>query len=303
MMGVERVALYTVVHPGAVPYLGAWYASVEGQTDAGFDLWVSVDGMEVEDVVRAMGGRAKPRAIWLRAAEGASPSAIRAHAIELMTGEYDAVVFADSDDLLHPSRIAAARSALERDDVAACALRIIDQAGRDLQRTFGAEGVADASAMLPRYNVFGLSNSAYRSDVLRSCLPIPPACVASDWLMATRAWAMGATLAFDTTPRMSYRQYGSNTAQVVPPFTVQHVRKATTCVADHYRYVLESGWPLPDHVRGELRAARARVECFRRAIANEHTLTEYVDALNDLAPRYVWWWCVAHPELEALWTT
>lgn len=301
-MGVNRVALYTAMHPGAVPYLGAWWASVAGQTDAEFDLWISVDGLRIEDAMSAMGAR--PRAIWMRAPAGASPTAIRAHAIEMMAGEYDAIVFVDSDDVLHPTRIAAAREALAEHDVAACALRIIDAEGRDLARTFGAGETADPSALLPRYNVFGLSNSAYRSDVLRRCLPIPPACVASDWLMATRAWAMGAALAFDATPRMSYRQYGSNTARVIPPFTHEHVRAATECVAAHYRYVLESGWSLPDIVRRELRLARARVECFRQAITTrERTLDAYVDALNALTPRYVWWWCVAHPELEALWTS
>ena len=35
--------------------------------------------------------------------------------------------------------------------------------------------------------------------------------------------------------------------------------------------------------------------------ASEANLTRYVEALNRLAPRYVWWWAVANPELESLW--
>ena len=31
------------------------------------------------------------------------------------------------------------------------------------------------------------------------------------------------------------------------------------------------------------------------------TLARYVEALNQLTPDYVWWWCVAHPCLEEIW--
>ena len=289
------------MYPAVVPYLAPWYESVAAQTDRDFDLWISVDGMAVDDAAAAM--RAHPRAIWMHAPRGASPSAIRQLAIERMASAYDAIIFVDSDDVMHPSRVAAARRMLRDAEVAACALRIIDGEGRDLGHTFGPEGALDVDTLLPRYNVFGLSNSAYRSALLRRCLPIPPSCVASDWLLATRAWALGAALAFDATPRMSYRQHGANTARVLLPFAARDVRAATACVVDHYRYLLESGWTLPVPVRRALCAARERVERFRRAIiAREATLAAYVDALNALTPRYVWWWCVAHPELEAIWT-
>ncbi|HEX6640072.1 MAG TPA: hypothetical protein VF215_03115, partial [Thermoanaerobaculia bacterium] len=32
-------------------------------------------------------------------------------------------------------------------------------------------------------------------------------------------------------------------------------------------------------------------------------LDRYTAALNKLPPKYVWWWTVAHPDLEDVWTT
>jgi len=54
--------------------------------------------------------------------------------------------------------------------------------------------------------------------------------------------------------------------------------------------------------REALELARARVEQFHRAIVNSDAVLErYLAALNRLPAEYVWWWCVAHPELEDVW--
>jgi hypothetical protein len=297
---LERVALYTTVYPAVVRYLPDWYASVMAQTDRAFDLWIGVDGMSREAVATALG--ATPRACWVLAEPGDTPTSIRARAIERMVAEYDAVIFVDSDDLLAPARVAAARAALEEADVAACALRIIDEQGSDLGLVFGPAPDERPTELLPRYNVFGLSNTAYRSAVLRECLPIPATCVLVDWLLATRALGMGAALAFDATPLMAYRQYAANVARVLPPFGADEVLRAAQRVLNHYDCVLAPSHPVPADLRAVLQDARRRVRSFYLSLAaSEERRRHYVNALNALPPRYVWWWCVAHPNLEDVW--
>jgi hypothetical protein len=193
---------------------------------------------------------------------------------------------------------------MRRYDLIGCALRLVDEAGDDLGVTFGPTPGADYDKLLPSYNIFGLSNSAYRSQVLRRCLPIPADCVLIDWLLATRAWAGGATLAFDFTPRMAYRRHSRNTTPLLQPFTAQQVLTAAQLVVEHYRLVLlmNEHWTGSDTRRAQLRGACDRAEFFQRAIASEQDkLERYVRELNRLTPAYVWWWCVAHPELEEIW--
>jgi len=211
-------------------------------------------------------------------------------------------VLVDSDDLLYPARVERARKALQTYEVAGCALSIIDEMGRSLGTTFGPPAGASIEALLPSYNVFGMSNSAYRSEVLRACLPIPPNCVLVDWLLATRAWAHGASMSFDAAPGMAYRQYGANTARVVPPFTEQQVLEAAGRVLNHYRAVMSSGCGIPVDKLEQLQTAQSRAETFMTSISRSaRTLHNYVQALNGIPPLYIWWWCVAHPELEAIW--
>jgi hypothetical protein len=302
-MRADRIALYTTVYPAVLPFLSEWYASVRAQSDGDFDIWIGVDALTRDDVTAALGTDPDAHEIQMvMAPPGASSAEVRANAIARLVGEYDAVIFTDSDDLLHPERVAAARAALESADVAACALRIVDGDGRDTGVVFGPAAGEDPLEMLPRHNVFGLSNTAYRTEVLGRCLPIPAEDPLVDWLLATRAHALGARMVFDATPLMSYRQYGENIARVLPPFSGAEVDAASRRVLRHYRSLLEGPPRLDDAQRKMIDAESRRVKEFQLALAESAERRQrYIEALNALPPRYVWWWCVANPKLEEVW--
>jgi hypothetical protein len=298
-MRSERLALYTTWYPGVEPFLPAWSSSVAEQTDQDFDVWIGLDGFEPDHLA----GEAfvPPGASWIPGPRGGTPSQVRQRAITRLADAYDAVVFADSDDWLLPDRVESARKALRSHDVTACALQIVDAQGEDLGFVFGPDRPVDWSGFLPSYNVFGLSNAAYRAEVLRRVPPAPADCVAFDWHLVTHAWCGGASLSFDEMPRMAYRQYGDNVARVVRPFAEADIERATAVVAAHHRAVRELAAP-EAAFRSGVTAARERVERFReRIVAQPERLARYVAALNEIPPRYVWWWCVAHPELEWMW--
>lgn len=299
-MAPPRLGVYSTVYPGVEPFLADWHASLAAQTDAAFDLWIGLDTLEPAAVQASAGGAIDAR--WVPGAPGDRPAQVRSRAIAAMVERYPAVVFVDSDDILHPTRIEAARAALASADVAGCALAIGDERGRDLGLRFGPGGGAP-DRLMARCNVFGLSNSAYRAGILKACLPVQDACVLYDWLLATRAWAAGAVLSFDPEVRMTYRQHGANIAGVLPPYSAAYVARASALVLTHYDFALDPAWPMPAARRGELEDARRRARQFAgRVVASPERLDQYLAALNALEPAYVWWWPVAHPELEELWT-
>ncbi len=299
----NRLAVHTTVYPGCERFLAEWYASVLAQTDSRFDLWISLDMLTPQQVEPAAAAGQPLQAHYVAARPGDTPAGVRERAYEQLIACYDAIVLVDADDILLPTRVEAAREALATCDVAGCALRLADHpSGDDLGVTFGAPRGADLAGLLPRYNVFGLSNSAYRSAVLAKCLPLPSPCVLIDWLLASRASACGATLDFDDVPRMVYRRHGENTAPVMPPFTASQVLTAARRVVDHYGFLLDSDWRWRG-CRQPFERARVRARAFHDAMhASPDVLHAYVKALNDLPPQYVWWWAVGHPALEDLWT-
>lgn len=296
------MAVYSTVYPAAAPFLPAWHASLRAQTDSEFDLWVGLDGITPSEVEALVGAKLDAR--WIAADRNESPTALRARAIEEMARTCESVVFVDCDDEMFPDRVSAARRGLADHEVTACGLRIVDEAGADTGLVFGPSADVDWQEFLPRYNAFGLSNSAYRTETLRRLPPAPVDGPAIDWSLATRAWCSGASLQFDPTPRMAYRQYAANVARVVPPFSSRDVARATEVVRAHYRAMLDGGVPMPTEFRGRLEAARERIEDFReRVVTQSYRLDRYVSNLNAIEPLYVWWWLVANPELERQWRT
>lgn len=302
---MNTLALYTTVYPAALPYLHDWHRSISAQTDSGFDLWIGLDGLTPAEANRTLDTRVA--ATWIEAQPGDTPISLRSRTLLEICGRYDGVVLVDSDDILHESRVEAARRGLESADVYGCAMDIIDEKGRDLGLRFGPPegGGFDLDAMIAEVNIFGMSNTAWRCETLKRCLPVSPDCALMDWCLATRAWGFGARFLFDPASRMGYRQYDANTARVVPPFSPAHVAEAARRAVGHYSHVLATdSMDMPVAKRRRLETAFARASEFIFAMsASPDRLARYAEAFNRLPPQLVWWACVAHPALEDLWKT
>ena len=300
---IKTLALYTTIYPGVEKFLGDWYHSLLEQTDQDYQLWVGLDTLEADAVMEAMGGNLK--AVWVSAATGDTPAQIRQRAFALIVEEYDGVVLVDSDDVLHPSRVAAARSALQESDLAGCALRLVDQKGRDMGLNFNLPPQTNPQDVFPRNNVFGLSNSAFRSDLLRKCLPIPACAALVDWFLSTKAWLYGAGMVFDEAVRMDYRQHSANMALVRPPFSGEQVISDCERVRHHFQIILNSPVAecIPERLEKVERVA-ADVELFyQKIVLQPEMLFSYVKSLNKLNLAPVWWSCVAHPLLSNMWSS
>jgi hypothetical protein len=282
-----KTALYTTVFPAALPYINAWSDSVKKQSDQDFDIWIALDGVSKVDFP-------KPREFvhYFTAQQGQTVAQIRDAVFREMIPDYDMIIFTDSDDVLLPQRVAAAKQGLQNADVYGCAMRLIDTDGNELGLEFNTSR-KDWNTLLLSQNVFGLSNTAYRTDLLKHCLGFPKDTVMVDWLMVMKALSVNAKLAFDTISHMLYRQYENNTARVLSPYTEAQILKATELVLGHYQKTVKN--PL-------LAKRESEVQQFYKNIADETLLTRYTEALNALKPVFLWWECVANEELKVLWT-
>jgi hypothetical protein len=126
---------------GVERFLPAWYASVQRQTDTDFQLWISLDGLEIGAVEETLG--TLPPATWVPACAGDTPAQVRQGALARIVEHCDAVVLVDSDDVLHPTRVAAARRGLDDRDVTGCALRLVDEGGRRVHAAIDVAFITD----------------------------------------------------------------------------------------------------------------------------------------------------------------
>jgi nicotinic acid mononucleotide adenylyltransferase len=292
-----KTALYTTFYPAAKPYLQIWADSVAAQSNQDFDLWIAVDNVSTDTLTL-------PRSTihWLHAHSDDTPASLRHRAFEEIVQAYDAVVFVDSDDVLLPERVATAKEALTSYDAYGCALKLIDTHGKDLGQTF-TSSQTDWANLLSKVNIFGLSNTAYRTETLVNCLPFSNDTVMVDWLLITHALHHNAHLYFDQTPHMLYRQYLDNTAKVLPPYSPSEIERATALVLQHHEKVAGEkgrggeGEQFQAHIQKRLLEVRQ----FSSSIADKTLLASYTKALNALQPVFLWWECVANEKLKELW--
>lgn len=295
---MSRTAVYSTIYPGMEPYCADWAQSLGRQTDGDFDLWIGVDQLSIAEIEKA--AHQHLAAEFIFALPGDTPAMIRNRALEQMVGRYETIIFVDSDDILFPTRVESAKQFLQRYDVVGTAMQLIDQSGTPLDINFSPLLISDYTTILFRWNVFGLSNTAYRSELVKKCLPIPPDCITVDWYLATMALLHGSMLGFDGNPQMYYRQHGANTARIIPPFTPKQVLIATQIVRQHQLIFIDR---ITVEMQKEMFAqAHQKVEKFsNNVLANSGMLEKYVLALNELPIQSNWWSCVAHPKLEEIW--
>ena len=91
-------------------------------------------------------------------------------------------------------------------------------AAQSLGMTFALPSNMMPEDDFPRTNGFGMSNSAFHTEMLARCMPIPPAAVLVDWYLVDESLVLGARFAFGDRAEMDYRQHRTNIARVRAPF-------------------------------------------------------------------------------------
>jgi hypothetical protein len=284
---MSGIAVYSVVYPAALRFFADFWRGLAAEVRGDAHVYLSLHGVTPADLERAAGGTVA--ATFISAPDEATPAEVRFTALLEVCAAHDAVVLLDSDDVVLPGRLAAAREALERADVYACAMDLVDEAGEPLRGgltfTLGpAERAALAGGeLLARVNAFGFSNTAYRAATLAAALPVPAETVLMDWLVVSRACLAGADVTFDDRPFMRYRQYGANTARVVPPFEPARLLDDARRVVRHHELLGATQEPFA----GAAAKARAFLAWLE---ADERNLTEYSRRLaENERDVYLWW--------------
>jgi len=283
-----RTALCTAVYPGVEPWLPELCRSIMEQSDHDFELLVVLDGVS-ETTWLESGGR-DLRARLIPAPPGATPAEVR-NVLLYAACAHDLLVLVDSDDVLLPERTAAARRTLQSADVAGCAMELVDVAGRPLGHTFGSQYDVVDDALILETNLFGMGNSAWHSRAMLPCLPIPPACKAADWFLATRARLQGRTFRFDPVPRMRYRQHPNNLAGVVPPFSPERLLRGADLAREHFDLVLglREAEPGTRYRERLLAASRGAARFCQRARTDSEWLAGVASDRNRRGPLEAWW--------------
>ena len=298
-MGPDRLVMYATAYPGPSRSCRPGL-SLRGQTDRDFDLCIGVDGFQTrrssETLDESPTGRDCPSARRLTASPGAWA------AIATLLDRYDGVIFVDVDDeLLPPGRHRA---------------RPVANVGRDrLQASDHGSGRSRSGSHLSAPSTGRTLANISRAGTRLGCRTrriarrrSAPACRCTKTVSSsTGCWR----------PRLAHgSQPGvrSRTAHALSPVSWQHsgCPRAEHAGGRSHRdrprtNALEAPAPRDTHGAGPrqkalLNAQAAVSSSPAGALSPRWRWKRYVTRLNALPRRYLWWWSVAHPELEHLWT-
>ena len=285
-----RTALVTVFYPEALQYVSKWKTSVQKQDAQNFDLVIGLNGLSAEDV------DISDISANVQFVDGSHGMSLRRTLFQGLADTYDAAVLVDADDILLPRRVRVACDALREADVYGCAMHIVDEQLTPLDMVFPVE-----KPPITHGNVWGCSNTAYRTEVLCEAARFPDTCVLADWYMATLATSAGAQFVFDANPAMQYRVRSGAPTNPSEPYTPSVLRQATNLVEDHLKLV--SNDPSVNlELHEQLQQRLSEVVAFRQAIQSDDIVRSYLQVLQTIVPsQRVWWECVAHTMLKDLW--
>lgn len=291
-----KLALYSTIYPGVEPFLNGWVASVKNQTDADIDIFIGVDGFTPEDI-RGLLGNVLP-ATFLYAEPSSTPVGLRRACLEKFISDYDGIVFVDSDDILEASRVAFARAYLSMYDVVGSTMSLVNSNGDDLGIYFGRRlsGFNDADVLL--HNIFGLSNTAYRTAVIKDCLDFPQSCELLDWYFITKAWCLDAAIYFDAVSRMKYRRYNDNSVNLCPPFSIKTLINSSRRVLNHLNDFLSTKGLYNQKKINRLVDRKREVELFLSFLLSDAEFRKkYLEKINEPSKELYWWSYVANKKV------
>ncbi len=295
--------LCTSIHSGSINYLNEWWISVLNQTNLDFDIVFSIDGIDF-DLDKLLPGHERFNIKLFCFHENKTIGEIRNKLIKYCSENYEKVIFVDSDDILAKNRVSKSLDSLDRFDFTFCKAYLIDEESNELpwvlKRSLSIKDICE-------FNSFGLSNSNYKSFVLREILPIPVDCKIVDWFIATLAFLFRYKYGYIDETFMQYRIYEHNVTKVIPPFNQNDINIKTNYVLNHLDFVMDAINKSSNRIlENDIKTFKDRqnlVQEFHFTFSNDiENAKNYVNLLNKYLlenniHEISWWNVVANSEI------
>jgi glycosyltransferase involved in cell wall biosynthesis len=207
---VKNVAFLTTIFPMKEQYLIDFFDSLSGQIYDNFDVIVVNDGYKnFYDV--------KMKYQNLSIVElpySDTPAKNREYGINYcIDNKYDILIFGDSDDYFSDNRIEESLKCLETFDIVVNDLNLFDKNGM-YEEKYISNRLSHGSEVKLDYiqdkNIFGLSNTAIKTNILNS-VEFDKDLVVVDWYLYKKLLKDGCNSIFTNKATTYYRQYDFNT--------------------------------------------------------------------------------------------
>lgn len=261
-------------------YLHDFFRSLQKQTYKDFDVLVLNDKFEYLDKL------IKPYTdlnIIILPYSG-TPAQNRKYSIDYIKEKnYDIAVFGDSDDYFSTNRIKKSIELLDDYDIVVNDLSLFNTDGIYIDK-YISNRIANKTNitidMIKDKNIFGLSNTAVRVDIL-SEMNFDRELIAVDWYMFSKLLLDGNKAVFTNETLTYYRQYSLNTVGI-GDITKDIIERGIEVKLMHYSLLL-------NHDQSFLQLFN-EIKKLKESLSSDDDVDQYIKILKKVQIKFPLWW-------------
>jgi len=237
-MKKSQTVFLTTIFPASEGFLHDFFRSLQSQTEGDFDVLVINDGVLGFDEYK---GQYADLNI-IEEISTASPAKNREFGIirSIELG-YKNIIFGDSDDFFSKNRVAESIEGLKDNDIVVNELTIFSLQNR-IDNFFAKhlKSISTAQDNILNGNIFGFSNIAVCSSIIKENLKFDDSLIAVDWFFITiLLLGQKPQIKFLGNVQTFYRQYGNNTIGMSLLLTVEKLDLGLSVKYIHYSLLTE----------------------------------------------------------------
>jgi hypothetical protein len=278
---MAQTAIFSVIFPGNLPYFDYFLESLTQQSDQDFELFLLCDHIPgIDDRLE----KYKQRFPIVMHHLTGSIAGVREKGLDMILhSSYQYIVFADTDDILGPQRVANAVAALEQAPIAVTDPALIDEKGKILQKQLWSGRIADQTLFdrhfIENSNVVGLGNAAIRLEILKP-VSLPDDLVAVDWYLFYNLMH-DLQCVFIHDGGCFYRQHQTNTVGA-SGISSNKLRHVVNTKAIHFKHLAAKDEYFEPHFQRHQRLAD-------RIAIDKVFLDTSIETLTNQSIPYFWW--------------
>lgn len=210
-----KQVLVTFLYPDAVKYINEFIRCIQGQSMKDYVLVIFNDGVVENE--RYFSDISIPFKII---DVTGTPTQVRFMAFEwLKNSEFEKIIFHDIDDLMSENRLQCVTGLLDKCDIVANDLSLMDEEGRVFDKSIWGDRLGDefkfSYEFISNKNILGIGNSAIRKEILDIPILFSNVPLVADWFMYYQILFIGKKNAvFTNQCQTFYRQHSNNMAGV-----------------------------------------------------------------------------------------
>jgi hypothetical protein len=280
----NKACIFSVIHEGSINYFSAFLLSLDSQTNQNFDLYLVIDKVSKSFLLKIVSSISHNFNItFFECSGGILENRVKGlQNLESKGDKYDAIIFADSDDLLSYNYVDEVLKDIQNYDFVFCDLvpfyneKIPQKKVGIWHERFENSSIIEVDFLKDK-NVLGFGNTAVNFKVIKRVNEMYPEPLAPDWYFFKQVLTSNDRIKFNHVALVLYRQHSTNIVGH-KLMSVQRLRHIFNVKEDHYNLMFYDDIMINEEINN-----------LKELFNSNESLVDAIDMINRARFNFFWW--------------